>query len=167
MKKQSILWAALAFALVASNEARADLVIGVEAGPLLRLDPPSDESIGFNFGGRVGYQLDLPLIAFTPEVKLVFDGLPQAANVQSARVMAGARLALGEVLAPVAFAHGGYGSISGNGGKGLAIDLGVGLDFTPIPFLDLGIFASYNRVFDDPDVKIHWLSVGAHAAIVF
>jgi hypothetical protein len=156
----------LLFAAVAPKDARAALSLGAEAGPILLLDPPPDTSLGFGFAGRVGYKLGLPLLALTPEVKVAVDKLPGGNS--GLRGMAGARVEIGALLSPFAFAHIGYGKISGDSAdlKGVAIDVGAGLDFTPLPIIDVGVLLSYNRVLDDP-VKAHWIFIGATATLAF
>jgi hypothetical protein len=146
----------------APKEAQAGLSLGVELGPTFLLDPPADSTVGFSFAGRAGYKLGLPLISLTPEIKVSFDTVQEAKGY---RAMAGARLSIGALLSPNAFIHGGYGSLEGDF-KGFAMDAGVGLDFTLIPVIDIGVLLSYNRITDD-GFKVHWLQVGAQATLSF
>ena len=68
----------------------------------------------------------------------------------------------------IAFAHIGYGRY-GSGDfvvNGMAIDVGAGLLFTPLPIIDLGIIASYNRISSGGE-KVHWMFVGATVNLGF
>lgn len=153
----------LMFCAFAPKEAHAGLSIGAELGPTFMLDPPADSKVGFGFSARAGYKLGLPLISLTPELKGSFDTVQDAKAI---RVMAGARLSIGALLSPNAFIHGGYGKFTEGDFGGFAMDAGVGLDFTLLPVIDLGVFLSYNRVSDDPG-KVQWIQVGAQATLSF
>ena len=51
--------------------------------------------------------------------------------------------------------------------NGFAYDLGLFFDFTLLPLIDLGVHAAYNQLTagsDDP--AYHWLTFGAHAALI-
>jgi hypothetical protein len=169
MTGMKTLWAAagaaLLIAAIAPNEAEASVSVGVEAGPVLLLDPPPDTSLGFGFAGRLGYTLGLPVLSITPEVKVAYDRVPEEGAI---RAMIGGRAEIGALLSPIAFAHIGYGR-AGSGDaaiSGVALDVGAGLLFTPLPIIDVGIIASYNRVLDDP-IKLHWIFIGATANLGF
>lgn len=162
--------AILALSALTPAEARAGLSIGAEAGPSILVGgTPNNGSTGFGFAGRLGYALPIPLLKLTPELKVAYDHLPVtfgAPNVDSIRAMAGARVTIGALLSPIAFAHVGYGHLSSPSDSGLAYDLGAGLDFTLLPFIDLGVFASFNRLAINGS-NIDWLMAGAQAAISF
>lgn len=157
--------AALLIAAIAPKEAQAGLSIGAELGPLIQLDPPPDSKMGFGVAGRVGYTLGLPILSITPEVKVAYDKIQDEGAI---RAMVGGRAEIGAFLSPIAFAHIGYGK-AGSGDfaiKGVAIDVGAGLLFTPLPIIDVGVVVSYNRILDDPN-KAHWLFFGATANLSF
>jgi hypothetical protein len=161
-------------ATVISESAHASgIAVAAELGPLVTVgNSGMGSSTGFGFAGRFGYRISLPLLKLTPEVKLAYDRVPYGATVGTFRGMAGARLALLEGFTPLAFAHIGYASGSGSEGgidaeiKGLAYDAGIGLDFTLIPFIDLGIYGSYNRV-ENSGAAVNWLTAGVQASLTF
>src|SRR5262245_13157876 len=156
---------ALAFIAFTPKEAKAGLAIAAELGPIWLLDPPPDTSIGFGFAGRVGYKLGLPLLSLTPEVKVAVHKVPSDTAILA---LAGGRVSIGALLAPNAFVHVGYGRISvmDTSLSGFSFDSGVGLDFTPIPLVDIGVLLSYNRITFDGG-KAHWIMLGAQASIAF
>jgi hypothetical protein len=150
------------------SRAEASLTLAAEAGPAIVLSPRGpDSNIGFNAAGRIGYRLGLPLLKLTPEVKIAVDTLPLGTDTRGLRAMVGARVTLGEILSPVAFAHFGFGSLRpaiGETATGSAFDIGAGLDFTLLPLIDIGAFISYNRI--DVGPRTHWMVIGAQATLV-
>ena len=131
---------------------------------------------GTGFKVRVGAQFHVPLLRFTPEVGYGFqhffavDDGGTAYDWNTHRVIAGARLGLGEILVPSVYAHVGYGwrrtddpVVSQVGGT--AFDAGAALDLRLIPFLGLGAHAEYATIDARPYVP-QWLAIGLHADIV-
>jgi outer membrane protein with beta-barrel domain len=152
--------------------AQASLGLGVELGPTFVVgdarNPDNDK--GFGFALRLGYKLPLPILKITPEAKLAYDRIPiQTINGSMYRAMIGGKVGLDALLiSPNAFLHVGYGHISGDelSKSGTAWDVGVGLDFTLLPVIDLGVFAAYNRVTSDGS-NLNWITVGAQGVISF
>ena len=169
---------ALSFAIAtltitaAPRLAEARLSLGAEVAPLFAFGEAAEGRVGFGVAGRRGDTLPLPPLDITPEVKVAWDRLPYAIDVGLVRVMAGGRVAAGAGIKLVLFGHIGYGwGSSEEGGidlspDGLALDLGVGLDFTLLPLLDVGVFASYNTLATS-GADTHWISVGGQATLRF
>jgi hypothetical protein len=155
---------------LSSGSARAGGVqVAAEGGPIFVVASKIGSGSGFDFAARVGYKLSIPLLKITPELKLTYDRVPEAGDQVSVyRGMAGGRVAILEGFTPLAFAHIGYANGSNMNGdiSGVTYDVGVGLDFTLIPFIDLGVFGSYNRV-QASQGAVNWLGVGAQVALVF
>lgn len=154
-----------------SREARADTVIAVDADGALPTTPNSLLDGGGGFGVRLGSQLHLPLIRVTGEIgygyeRLLHDRAPSDWNTH--RFTAGARVGLGELLVPFAFAHAGYGWRStaddSYGGGGLAVDAGIGLDVN-LGLIALGGHIGYAAIDARPSTP-QWVILGLDAAIV-
>lgn len=136
---------------------------------LLTLSP--EISLGYANLGQ-GREPGIDLGPDAPAIPIHFD-------VYSVRALAGARLGLPlGLLRPGVFAHLGYGwavfgvdadaskrDVSLDNDHGLAWDAGVSLDFTPIPVVEVGVHAAYNRL--ELDEAMGWTSVGAHLALAF
>lgn len=151
------------FALAA--EVGADVVVS-DLG-----DDDSLHAVGPAVALRLGYSFKQPMIRFTPEAKIAFEspGSPRAGAL-----LGGARLNLLEVVSPAVFAHAGglVGDI-----RGFVWDAGVGLDFTLIPLLNVGVYGAFYQTrgarFDFGDAswsnrdRYEWLQFGVQAALYF
>lgn len=149
------------------------ITLAAEFGPELVLPPNEDDDyteLGFGAAMRAGYTWDSALIDFTPEAKF---GFQSPGRLNSFAMMGGLRINLFEGLSPAAFAH--VGGLLGEL-EGMVWDVGVGLDFTFIPVVDFGIFASYNSVgnatFSSNEVSYestnwHWMQFGGQVAVHF
>ncbi len=156
-------------------KADSGVTIAAEVGADLVVSDLSDDET-LHAGGpavalRLGYSFQAPLVRFTPEAKFAFEspGTPHAFAL-----MGGGRLNLFEVVSPAVFAHAGtlIGDI-----RGFVWDAGVGLDFTPIPLLDIGVYGAFfqtrgstfdfgNATWSNRD-KYEWLQFGVQAALHF
>jgi hypothetical protein len=139
---------------------------------------PTNEAhdTGWGVGARFGHEWDLVLIAITPEIGFnyhAFGGPPEA---ETFAVLAGGRVGIDFVLAPSAFLHAGVGHFGYDTTPGevsqtsIAYEMGLALDFTLLPVIDLGVHAAYAGVGGDPDNDIDtfdWLAVGGHVSFVF
>lgn len=156
-----------------SEPARADsgLTLAAEGGPQIMLNDVNRHDFprwGFAAAGRAGYTFDLPFLDITPEAKL---GIQAPGDTRSFSGMGGVRLNVGALVSPAIFAH--VGGIVGDI-DGFVWDAGVGLDFTMIPVVDLGIFVAYTQVGDAhfsghrasyESGTWHWLQFGAQVAL--
>jgi len=133
---------------------------------------------GGGFKLRAGEQIRLQGgLRFTPEVGYGYEHLFATDDVGNAydwdmhRVFAGARLSIGRIVAPVVYAHVGYGwQATGDptvqGAAGLAFDVGGAIDLRVIPHLNLGAHLEYAEI-DAQPYAIEWIAVGVHADVLF
>jgi hypothetical protein len=157
---------------LAPSSARAAVAIAAE----LEVDAPSDTDLdpAAAFAVRLGWQLHLPLLVFTPEVGYHHATFGDELTLD--RGFAGVRLGLGEVFRIGAFGHVGVGhaAFHSAGGAGeeegitdVAVDVGGFLDLTLLPLLDVGVHAGYGRMRADDRDKLEWVPVGVHLALIF
>lgn len=167
--------AAVAACSLAAPSARADTVIAADLDFVVPINDESEDiSSGAGFGIRVGQQLDVPALVLTPELGFTYAGFD--GGVKAYRGVAGLRLGVGEILRPGVFAHAGIGRLSVDVPSGVpdpshtafTFDAGAFLDFTLLPFLNIGAHAAYNRQAGSDELDaFQWASLGAHAALVF
>lgn len=146
------------------------------AGPQLALDLDyaggiDEPGIGHGTGGqlRFGQQLDLVAVSLTGELGVsyhTFDGPGDPSHYSG---FVGGRLGFGKILEPSIFAHVGYGRLNvyDEHDSGPVFDLGLALDLTVLPLLDIGVHAAYDFQRLDTGNNLDFYRVGAHAALVF
>ncbi|MGA3121666.1 MAG: hypothetical protein ABSF69_12950 [Polyangiaceae bacterium] len=157
------------------------LAVDVEGAIPLNVPQFSDRNTlngGGGFKFRVGEQIRLrrwlritPEIGYGYEHLFATDDFGNAYDWEMDRVFAGARLAFGQIVEPVVYAHLGYGwQLTGDptvqGASGFAFDLGGALDFHFIPHMNIGAHVEYASV-DAQPYAIQWLALGGHADILF
>jgi hypothetical protein len=160
--------------------ARAD-----PGGARLALDleyaiPINEDSdlIGSGPGGavRAGYELDAGLLSLTPELAGSYHSLGGDASPSVVRGSAGLRLSFLKVVEPGVFGHIGVAHTSLDlpvaddpSWTELTYDVGVTLDLTLLPLLELGLHAGYTYV--APEVSaadgLDWAAVGVHGTLAF
>jgi hypothetical protein len=156
------------------RSASAQTTIGVE----LNVNDASNED-GTDPGAGVdlyfGPRLDLKLLTLTTEISAGFHDFGGPLEPTVYRALAGGRLGIGFIIRPSVFAHLGVGHLRedapfGTGRDGrtnLAGDLGLALDFTVLPLIDVGIQGSYNAVAGGSNSDaFEWLQAGAHVTFV-
>lgn len=155
-----------------SAPARADTVVGAD---LSYVHPFEDHTNGgYAVGLRLGQRLDLKLLTVTGELAGDYNDFGGALDPRVMRGMIGARAAVGAILRPTAFAHAGVGHLWGDQVAGYAdsrtaftFDLGLGLDLTIIPLVNLGVHLAYNNLVGSRgDGSLEWLTTGVHADLV-
>ena len=149
--------------------ASSGTAIGVDLDYTNGINEPS-VGTGTGFNVRLGYKLDLLVMQLTPEVGGAYHKFSGAESVGFSQGIVGGRLAFGKVLEPGLYAHLGYGHLSGadSSRSGATGDAGVTLDFTLLPFIDLGVHAGYNGMLrSDPYPAFDSYVVGIHGALVF
>lgn len=162
----------IALLFCATSSQANGLTVAVEVGPevVLTDEDMEDSQWGLGVAARLGYTFDAPMIAITPEAKLGFQS-PGTPN--SFALLGGARLNLFEGLSPAVFAH--VGGLTGEL-SGFVWDVGVGLDLTLFPVVDVGIFGTYSQVgnasfssnrFDYESTDWQWVQFGAQCAVHF
>ncbi|HEY0465711.1 MAG TPA: hypothetical protein VGC79_15970 [Polyangiaceae bacterium] len=151
--------------------AKSGTSIGADIDYTNGIDEPTANKGGSGFNGRLGYKLDLKLLQLTPEIGGAYHAFGGDAGVKLAQGIAGARVSFLKVLEPGAYAHIGYGHLSGNvgdGRSGATVDAGLTLDLTLLPLVDIGIHGGYNALLksaDSPAFDSYVL--GVHAALIF
>lgn len=151
--------------------------VAVDADAAIALAPTRVSSL---LGGalRLGLEFDAKLVSLTPEVGASYHGFSGDLAPGALRGFGGARLALGAVVRPGIYFHGGYAHVTYDRGTAGAPasrsaptwDAGISLDLTVLPVVDIGLHAGYTVVTasrGDDDGALHWLAAGAHLAIVF
>ncbi len=125
----------------------------------------------------MGSELRAPLLRFIPEVAYGYQHLFASDSAGDSfawnthRLLAGARLGLGELVVPVVYGHAGYGwRLTGDptvpDASGLALDVGLGLDLHLIPHLGVGAHVEYATIEADP-YRPQWLALGLHGDLAF
>jgi hypothetical protein len=175
------LLAALAFGIALSTSlwspgrAQADAVdtmIGADVEYAVPVESEGDS--GFGVALRGGLQLHLPFVALTPEIGLSYQGFTGIGDPSVFSGVAGLRAGFGEVLRLGGFAHAGVGHLdldmpgADPSRTSFTYDAGVFLDVTLLPLLDVGAHVAYNQLIKDgEDDAFHWMTFGAHAALIF
>jgi hypothetical protein len=165
--------------LVCSNTAQADRDRRHEEGRRLTLAVDFDyasaiknDRIERGGGGalRIGSELDMFIVTMIPELSLGYHhfGGERNYDANTFEGLLGGRIRFLKILEPGIFAHIGVGRLGGyDPHTGLAFDMGVTLDFTLLPLIDLGIHGAWNRVFGDSDHDgLSYGTAGFHVALV-
>lgn len=154
--------------------AAAQTTLGVDLSfndALDRADTDSGAGLDIYFGPR----LDLAILTLTTELSAGYHDFGGELEPTVYRGLAGGRLGLGFGIRPSVFAHLGvghlrYDALGGpdrDGRTHFAGDLGLALDFTILPLIDLGVHGSYNLVSGaGDDEAFEWLQAGAHVIFV-
>lgn len=183
MRMIASLAAGIAALLLGSSSARAGTEIAVDFNVGVPRIPKPALTTGTGFDVRLGKELGLGAARFTAEVCGGYMSLGSTV----ARGLAGLRFTVKSPIAPVLFAHVGYGGIAYSEGTlggslakggfvgGTAFDAGFALDLRPISLFGAGVHAIYNgiKVASDSPAENYaftqssWISLGAHGAIYF
>ena len=129
-----------------------------------RLD--SDDA-GMGGAVRFGREYDVLLLSLTPEFMGELHTFSGPSDLVHFAGLAGGRATIGKIIEPGVFAHVGAGHVNlpGDSLTGLALDLGVTLDLTVIPAVDLGVHGAYDALTWADEPAFDWYRVGAHIAI--
>lgn len=116
---------------------------------------------------RLGQEFDLFLVSLTPEL----GGSYHAFGNSDRRLYAGfigGRLAVGKIIEPSIYGHVGVGDLSGDEARTAPLlDVGLALDFTLLPLIDLGLHGGYNVMMPrDDGSSLKFVTLGAQAALV-
>jgi hypothetical protein len=149
---------------------RADTAIAGDLDYAAPID--SNANAGGGFGIRLGQQLDVSPVVLTPELAFTYHGFSGDFAPRVYRGAAGLRLGVGKVIRPGAFGHLGIGHMAVDSpGPDLSHtaftwDAGVFLDLVVLPLLSIGVHGAFNHLNGDVS-SFQWVTVGAHAALVF
>jgi hypothetical protein len=128
-----------------------------------------DAGVEPGLGGavRFGREYDIVLLSLTPEFMGSFHRFSGSGSPLEFAGLAGGKAALGKIIEPGVFAHVGVGhaNLPGDNLTGLALDLGVALDLTLVPAVDLGVHAAYDALTWGDEGTFDWYRLGAHLAI--
>ena len=128
-----------------------------------------DAGVDSGLGGavRFGREYDIVLLSLTPEFMGSFHQFSGSGRPLQFAGLAGGKAALGKVVEPGVFAHVGVGhaNLPGDDLTGLALDLGVAVDLTLVPAVDLGVHAAYDALTWGGEGTFDWYRLGAHVAI--
>jgi hypothetical protein len=100
--------------------------------------------------------------------------MPATINDQATvyRGLAGLRLGLGEIFRIGGFAHVGVAHLASDAGSaerehtGFTYDLGLMLEFTALPFLNIGAHAAYNQSTNPDGEPFQWTTLGGHIDLI-
>jgi hypothetical protein len=130
----------------------------------------SGREAGIGGGGalRAGAQLDLVVATLIIEAGGSYHDFGGDDEVSVGRGLVGGEVRIGKILEPGLFAHVGVGHLSGVGAfTAPAIDVGLALDLTLIPLIDIGAHVAYNALLGNEERDgFSWLTAGLHAALV-
>ena len=156
------------------SSARADTVI---AGDLDLAFPIDQHSVndGLGFGVRLGERLTAKPLVLTGEIGGSYYHLRGTLEPHVYRGLIGARLGVGSAIRPVVFGHLGIARATFSEPPAVnldrtafAWDAGVGLDFTLLPLLNLGVHGAYNSVGPHASAgAFKWATLGANIELVF
>ena len=128
-----------------------------------------EPEVGTGLGGavRFGREYDVLVLSLTPELMGNIHTFSGPGDSMAYGGMAGGRATIGKVIEPGVFAHvgAGHASLPNDSVTGLAMDLGVTLDLTLIPLVDLGIHGAWDSVNWEGEGSFDWYRVGAHIAL--
>jgi hypothetical protein len=130
----------------------------------------SGREAGIGGGGalRAGAQLDLIAATLIVEGGGSYHDFGGDDEVSVWRGIVGGEVRIGKILEPGLFAHVGVGRLSGAGAfTAPAVDVGLALDLTVVPLIDLGAHVAYNALLGNEERDgFSWLTAGLHAALV-
>ena len=161
--------AAVVAVFTQTGEASAQTPLSVDvnyAEPLL----PEDGRSGYGGQLRFGPRLDLKILTLDSELVAgahFFDGASSANAYQG---MLGPRLGILWGIRPSVFGHLGVGHVAfanAQNRTNLAGDLGVALDLTFLPVIDIGAHGSWNFIAGSSEWEGHqFMTVGAHVTFL-
>jgi len=153
--------------------AHADFLLGADLDTALPVKSPAGN--GGGFAVRLGYHVHVPFAALTSELGFTYDGFSGGDGDDQATVyrgLAGLRLGIGEIFRIGGFAHVGLAHLESDPGAaerehtGFSYDLGVLLEFTAVPFLNIGAHAAYNQSTHPDGEPFQWTTIGGHVDFI-
>jgi hypothetical protein len=130
----------------------------------------SGREAGSGGGGglRIGSQFDLVVATLILEGGGSYHDFSGDDEISVWRAIAGGEVRIGKILEPGLFAHVGVGHLSGTGAfTAPAIDIGLALDLTLVPLVDVGAHVAYDALLgNDERDGFGWITAGLHAALV-
>ncbi len=166
LRLAAALGALVAGGLVATP-AHADVELGADLNLSVPLQSEDDSGVGVAL--RLGKRFSIPFVHAALELKGGFDSYGGARDASVYTGLAGARFGIGEIIRPSAYAHVGIGHVDFGPNvleddTRAAADVGLALDLTLLPLLDLGVHGEYGALVG---ADFDWLRFGVHAMLVF
>jgi hypothetical protein len=160
------------FQLFGAAEAAAQNQFSVDAEAAF---PTSElHGNGWGLGARFGHEWDLLLVSVTPELGFNYHAFGGATDADTFAFLGGGRVGIGFVLEPSAFLHAGVGhfgyeTLAGEvSHTSLAYEMGLALDLTVLPVIDVGAHGSFAGVAGGEDLEaFSWFAAGGHVTFVF
>lgn len=167
----AVVCAAAGALLMARSSHAVDAILGVDLNYVDALDQPATDN-GIGVDVRVGPRFEAVPLTASVEVSAGYHNFSGTLEPSVYRGLVGGQLGLGGAVRPGVFSHLGIGWLRYDelvGGEretrtDLAGDLGLALDFTVAPELDLGIHGAYNYVAGAN--VFEWWQTGARATFV-
>lgn len=128
----------------------------------------ADIGTGGGAGLRAGTQLDLVAATLILEAGGSYHRFSGLGDPDVWRGIVGGEVRIGKIIEPGLFAHVGVGRLSGpDAFTAPTVDIGLALDLTLIPLIDVGAHVAYDALLgtDDRD-GFGWITAGLHAALV-
>jgi len=152
--------------VLASRTAHAGVGIAADVEADIPVDSEADTAVGV--AARIGYRVHLPLFVLIPEIGIHYASFDS--NPALLRGIAGARIGFGEIVRFGGYAHAGVGSLSFDNGAddvtGFTLDVGAFLDFTLLPYLNMGAHLGYGFVDVTDADSLRWVPLGIHVELV-
>jgi hypothetical protein len=165
--------------LFITSEARAQSVGVVELDLTHNAIDATSDSHGYD-GTQPGKGFDFGLGLRTPGTTWIstaeltggFHDFGGPLDPKASRLMLGSRLGLNWLIRPSVFVHGGVGHVSVDAPPGSSLsrgldwagDMGLSLDVSVMPNVELGLEASYNWIGSSDGFQ--WTQLGAHVTFV-
>jgi hypothetical protein len=153
--------------------AHADGELGLDLEASIPGDVP-DANTGLGGGIRLGHEYDLVILSLMPELGADYRAFGGESNAKAFRFTGGGRVGLGFIIQPSVFAHAGVGHFWYDlpnrdvSHTSLAYDLGLALDLTVLPVIDLGAHATWAGIAGNSNVDaLSWVGLGGHIEFSF
>jgi hypothetical protein len=134
-----------------------------------------ERGIGKGTGGalRFGQKMDLVAVNLTGEIGASYHMYGGEYDPTHYAGFVGGQLGFGKIIEPSVFLHVGVGrlnmEVAGEDfhDTGPMLDVGLALDFTLLPIIDVGVHAAYDFQRMDSGENFDWYRLGAHVALTF
>ncbi len=175
MKRLLILIPTAAVLMLTAQTGHAGMAVGADAKLGILTDKSEDSTgLGFGFDLKLGYNADVLFLVVQPEAMfsmMHFDGDDDPHNSGNiVRGMIGGLVGIDLGLMPFIYAHMGFGRFNRDepidaSESGFTYDVGLGLDLTILPILNLGVSFGFSHLAAEDDAT--WIDMGVHASLVF
>ena len=130
-----------------------------------------DTDNGLGGALRFGYPLNLGATSVTPEIGLGYHGFDGSLSPSIYSAFIGGRTTFSGLLAPGLYARLGIAHANEDVGPSRTvpmIGLGLTLDVSPMPILDVGLHTGYENLFGSDNANaFDWWTFGGHVGVAF